>query len=60
MSYHKNVVRIKAVQGALKDLKEEVVFVCGTTVSLYADRMAEEVRPTDDVDVLIELFWTDS
>jgi len=45
------------VHGALKDLKKEVVFVGGATVSLYADRMAEEVRPTDDVDVLIEL-WT--
>jgi hypothetical protein len=57
MSHHKNIVRIKAVHGALKDLKKEVVFVGGATVSLYADRMAEEVRPTDDVDVLIEL-WT--
>lgn len=57
MSHHKNIVRIKAVHGALRDLKEEVVFVGGATVSLYADRMAEEVRPTDDVDVLIEL-WT--
>lgn len=26
------------------------------TVSLYADRMAEEVRPTDDIDILIELW----
>lgn len=26
----------------------------GATVSLYADRMAEEVRPTDDVDILVE------
>ncbi|MBG9374770.1 nucleotidyl transferase AbiEii/AbiGii toxin family protein [Panacibacter sp. DH6] len=57
MSNHRNIVRIKAVHGALKDLRKEVVFVGGATVSLYADRMAEEVRPTDDVDVLIEL-WT--
>jgi predicted nucleotidyltransferase len=57
MSHHKNIVRIKAVHGALKDLKEDIVFVGGATVSLYADRAAEEVRPTDDVDVLIEL-WT--
>jgi predicted nucleotidyltransferase len=33
-----------------------VVFVGGATVSLYADRKAEEVRPTEDVDVLIELL----
>lgn len=57
MSHHKNIVRIKAVHGALKELKADVVFVGGATVSLYADRAAEEVRPTDDVDVLIEL-WT--
>jgi predicted nucleotidyltransferase len=30
--------------------------VGGATVSLYADRMAEEVRPTDDVDILIEIY----
>lgn len=57
MSHHKNLVRIKAVYNALGDLKDDVVFIGGATVSLYADRMAEEVRPTDDVDVLIEL-WT--
>jgi len=55
--HHKNIVRIKAVHRALENLKEDVVFVGGATVSLYADRTAEEVRPTDDIDVLIEL-WT--
>ncbi len=57
MIHHKNIVRIKAVHRALENLKEDVVFVGGATVSLYADRTAEEVRPTDDIDVLIEL-WT--
>ena len=57
MSHHKNIVRIKAVHNALGSLKDDVVFVGGATVSLYADRMAEEVRPTDDIDILIEL-WT--
>jgi hypothetical protein len=31
-----------------------VVFVGGATVSLYADRIAAEVRPTDDIDILLE------
>lgn len=57
MSHRTNILRIKAVYNALGDLQNEVVFVGGATISLYVDRMTEEVRPTDDVDVLIEL-WT--
>jgi Nucleotidyl transferase AbiEii toxin, Type IV TA system len=56
MSHQRNLLRIKAVHNALGDLKDDVVFVGGATVSLYADRMAEEVRPTDDIDILIELW----
>ena len=37
-------------------MANKVVFVGGATVSLYTDRLAEEVRPTDDVDILIELI----
>ncbi|HEY8657493.1 MAG TPA: hypothetical protein VIL78_00540 [Hanamia sp.] len=57
MSHRDNLLRIKAVHNALGPLKNEVIFVGGATVSLYADRMAEEVRPTDDIDILIEI-WT--
>lgn len=56
MSHQRNILRIKAVNNALGDLKNNVVFVGGATVSLYADRMAEDVRETDDVDILIELW----
>lgn len=56
MSHHKNIVRIKAVYNNLSDLKDKVVFVGGATTSLYADRQTLEVRPTDDVDVIIELI----
>lgn len=42
---------------ALGHLREEVVFVGGATVSLYADRAAEDPRETMDVDVLLEI-WT--
>lgn len=55
MSHHTNIVRIKAVANALADLKEKVVFVGGATISLYPDRPVFEVRPTDDVDVIIEI-----
>lgn len=55
MSRLENSLRIKAVATALQELVDRVVFVGGATVSLYADREAEEVRPTDDVDILIEL-----
>lgn len=56
MSHIENIARIKAVYKALEELAGEVVFVGGATVSLYADRPAVEVRPTDDVDILVELM----
>lgn len=56
MSHSVNVLRLKAVSKALYNLQTQVVFVGGATVSLYADRKAEEVRPTDDVDILIEIW----
>ncbi len=56
MSGHENLLRIKAVSNALQELSDSVVFVGGATVSLYADRETEEVRPTEDVDILVELI----
>lgn len=56
MSHHTNTVRIKAVAKALDNLKEKVVFVGGATISLYPDQPVFEVRPTDDVDVIIEIL----
>jgi hypothetical protein len=53
MSHHINIVRIKAVANALDSLREKVVFVGGATISLYPERQVFEVRPTDDVDVII-------
>ena len=56
MSHNINITRIKAVSNALEKLQTPVVFVGGATVSLYADiAFREAVRPTDDVDVLIEI-----
>lgn len=56
MSHQANISRIKAVNNALGTLSEKVVFVGGATASLYADKQAGEVRPTEDVDVLIEIY----
>lgn len=59
MNHHTNTVRIKAVANALGKLKDKVVFVGGATISLYPDRTVFEVRPTDDVDVIIEILHYD-
>lgn len=53
---HTNITRIKAVYNAFEELRDEVVFVGGATVSLYADREVVEPRPTDDIDVIIEII----
>jgi hypothetical protein len=51
-----SITRIKVVYDALEELADEVVFVGGATVALYADRPSGETRPTDDVDILVELI----
>lgn len=56
MSYQQNLIRIKVVFDALEELGPKVIFVGGATVSLYADRVGDETRPTDDVDILIEVL----
>lgn len=56
MSHDINIARIRAVSNALEELKDEVVFVGGATVSLYASRAAVETRPTEDVDIAVELI----
>ena len=56
MNYNINLTRIKAVYNALGILKDDVVFVGGAVVSLYAEQPTIESRPTDDVDVIIEIL----
>jgi predicted nucleotidyltransferase len=58
MSHQDNIERIKKVNQALTNFTQEFVFVVGAVVSLYADRLAEEVRPTEDVDVVVEIYST--
>jgi predicted nucleotidyltransferase len=56
LSHYQNIARIKAVHRAFQELASKILFVGGATVSLYTDRPFGEIRPTDDVDVLIELI----
>ena len=54
---HINIVRLKVVAEVLSSLEDVFVFVGGATVSLYAKNpeLASEVRPTEDVDVILEI-----
>jgi predicted nucleotidyltransferase len=40
----------------LEELANEVIFIGGAAVSLYTDRPSADTRPTDDVDILVELL----
>jgi predicted nucleotidyltransferase len=55
MSHRENITRIKAVYHALEELGPEVVFVGGATVFLYSTRPNVETRPTEDVDIVVEI-----
>jgi hypothetical protein len=51
-----NIIMLQTVANGLKELKEEVVFVGGAVAELYAsDPAASDIRPTQDVDCVIEL-----
>jgi predicted nucleotidyltransferase len=56
VSHHLNITRIKSVYHSLGELREKVVFVGGATVSLYVDSKTEEIRPTDDIDIVVEIY----
>lgn len=51
-----NLEIIKTVAKGLGELNEKVAFVGGATVSIYGDDpAAEDVRPTKDVDIVLEI-----
>ncbi len=56
-----NIAAVVEVAKALKELKDQMVFVGGAVVSLYIDEPTEELRQTDDIDVTINLvnytYW---
>ncbi len=52
-----NIAVVAQVAEALKELKEKMVFVGGAVVSLYTDdAAADEIRPTGDIDMTINLM----
>jgi hypothetical protein len=56
MDLHLSILRTKAVALILKELNQKLVFVGGATVALYAPKeISLETRPTDDVDIVVEL-----
>lgn len=51
-----NLAVMKKVAKALEELNDDVAFVGGATVSIYADDpAAEDVRPTKDVDITLHI-----
>lgn len=51
-----NIAVVSKVAKALKELLDKMVFVGGAVVSLYADDAgADDVRPTKDVDMTVDL-----
>lgn len=51
-----NMIMLQTVAKGLEELKDEVVFVGGVVAQMYVtDPAAAEIRPTKDVDCVIEL-----
>ena len=51
-----NIQMVAKIAGALKDLLPKMVFVGGATISLYTDdKAADEIRPTSDIDMTVQL-----
>jgi predicted nucleotidyltransferase len=56
INHIQNITRIKAVYNALGELAAKTIFAGGAVVSLYADRPYDDTRPTDDIDIVVELI----
>jgi hypothetical protein len=55
MSFDKNISMLKLAIELLGDLSEKLIFVGGATTCLYVEpSIADELRPTEDVDCVIE------
>lgn len=51
-----NIKTVAEVAKALKEMRQQMVFVGGAVISLYTDdAAADEVRPTGDIDLAIQL-----
>ncbi len=56
MSRNQNLTRIKAVCNLLGPLNKDVVFVGGAVLSMYSEYSDPVTRPTEDVDIVIEIW----
>jgi len=51
-----NIAVVAEIAEALKDIREDMVFVGGAVVSLYTDDpAADEIRPTQDIDMTLKV-----
>ena len=51
-----NLALVAQVAHGLKELNEKMVFIGGAVISLYTDDIAaDEIRPTSDIDMTINL-----
>ncbi|MDH5399698.1 MAG: hypothetical protein OEX02_16220 [Cyclobacteriaceae bacterium] len=51
-----NIAVVAEIAEALKDIREDMVFVGGAVVSLYTDDpAADEIRPTQDIDMTLNV-----
>ncbi len=51
-----NIAVVAEIAEALQDIKNDMVFVGGAVVSLYADDpAADEIRPTKDIDITLNI-----
>jgi predicted nucleotidyltransferase len=52
-----NIAVVAEIAAALKDMKNDMIFVGGAVVSLYTDDpAADEIRPTQDVDMTLNIL----
>lgn len=52
-----NIAVVAQIAEALKDMKNDMIFVGGAVVSLYTDDpAADEIRPTQDVDMTLNIL----
>lgn len=52
-----NIAVVAEIAAALKDMKNDMIFVGGAVVSLYTDDpAADEIRPTQDVDMTLHIL----
>lgn len=52
-----NIAVVAEVAAALKDMKDDMIFVGGAIVNLYTDDpAADEIRPTQDIDMTLNII----